>query len=232
MGVRTLFCHQSVGADLLEGLRELGAAGVDFTDCDSLPERDPGTPLLAAARVGRNGDPRSKWQSFAELLAARGERIDFALMKLCYVDIVDLASVDRVFADYLAAMEEIGKRHPRLRLGHVTVPLRARPQGIGASVRRMLGRRDTEHARNRARAAFNERMRQACAGSDNLFDLARVEAHSPDARSSSWREGDHDVPALAPEYSRDGGHLNSLGRRVAARAFLDFLMQTSAHARH
>lgn len=228
--MRILFCHQSVGADLLEGLREIGGE-LQCVGADSLPAHDPGATLLATARVGRNGDPASKWQAFAGLLTAQAGRVDFALMKLCYVDILDLASVDRVFAGYQDAMREIGARHPQLRLGHVTVPLRARPQGLGASVRRALGRRDTEHARNRARAAFNERLRLAY-GDGALFDLARIEANGPGARPASWREGGHEVPALAPEYSRDGGHLNSLGRRVAARAFLDFLMQTPAHASH
>jgi hypothetical protein len=229
--VRILFCHQSVGADLLEGLRELGDATLTLAGTDALPERDPGSPLLATARVGRNGEPASKWQAFAGLLATHGGRVDFALMKLCYVDILDLASVDRVFGDYQDAMRAISARHPQLRLGHVTVPLRARPQGVGASVRRLLGQRDTEHARNRARAAFNERLRLAY-GSGALFDLARIESTAPGARPAAWREGGHEVPALAPEYSRDGGHLNSLGRRVAARAFLGFLMQTPAHASH
>jgi len=230
--VRILFCHQSVGADVLEGLRELSGHPLTATSPDSLPERDPGSPCLATARVGRNGDPRSKWQSFAELLAAHGGRVEFALMKLCYVDILDLANVEQVFTDYQDAMNGIAARHPQVRLGHVTVPLRARPQGPGATVRRLLGRHDAEHARNRARSAFNERLRKAYAGRGVLFDLAQVEASAPDARMCSWREGSVVVPALAPAYSRDGGHLNSLGRGVAARAFLDFLMQTSAHARH
>lgn len=229
--MRILFCHQSVGADLLEGLRELGGAELGYAGADSLPEHDPGAALLATARIGRNGDPSSKWQAFAELLAAHAERVDFALMKLCYVDIVDLASVERVFADYRHAMRDISARHPHMTLGHVTVPLRARPRGLRVAVQRILGRPDTEHARNRARAAFNERLRHAYAGG-GLFDLARIESNGTGARPASWHEGGHEVPALAPEYSRDGGHLNSLGRRVAARAFLDFLMQTAAHASH
>src|SRR5258708_25773753 len=70
---RIYFGHQSVGANILQGMKELSGA--------------PVVPLfIKDAFVPENGDPRRKLESFTKSLGARS-RYDVALVKFCYVDI-------------------------------------------------------------------------------------------------------------------------------------------------
>src|SRR5882724_12988489 len=70
---RVYFGHQSVGANILQGVKELsGATGVPvFIKDEFVPE---------------NGDPKRKLESFKKSVGA-GSRYDVALVKFCYVDI-------------------------------------------------------------------------------------------------------------------------------------------------
>src|SRR5947209_7185202 len=70
---RVYFGHQSVGTNILQGVKELSrAAGVPvFIKDEFVPE---------------NGDPRRKLESFKKAVGS-GSRYDVALVKFCYVDI-------------------------------------------------------------------------------------------------------------------------------------------------
>jgi len=223
--LRVLFGHQSVGADIITGLTELGPsiAGRVGIEESRTPEAAPATHLLAHFRVGRNGAPDVKLRDFADALAQARHCIDVAMFKFCYVDIHDLAQARATWRQYSETFDELQRLHPRIVFAHVTVPLRSPPHTPLARLRQWLAGPHPEHARNRARETFNEWMRERYGHTGTLFDLAALESTGPQGRRYGRPVGGTFVPALHPDYTHDGGHLNALGRKHAARALLTFL---------
>src|SRR5215471_601628 len=85
---RVFFGHQSVGMNLLDGVRELAerapAAGIRVVETGPVGLA-PGT--LAHAFLPENGDPMLKLKNFETALAAGGPHAaDVAILKFCYVD--------------------------------------------------------------------------------------------------------------------------------------------------
>jgi hypothetical protein len=222
--MRIFLGHQSVGADIVRGLGELpaieSAAALRICDKGHIDELPPGSQtrwLLVHTPIGRNRDPLSKLDEFERLL--RGElaqRVDLALCKFCYVDVTAATAIDELFAVYHSRMQELAAAIAPIRIAHITIPLRAVSAGWRARLSRALGRRDPELAHNRAREDFNRRLRQAFPAA--LFDLAAVESGQPEPLTAS-----DSIRSLRVDYTNDGGHLNAQGRRIAARAFLQFL---------
>jgi hypothetical protein len=102
VGRRTvLFGHQSVGNNILDGVRDLAAAEgvtlriVEVSRAEALA---PGT--FAHALVAENGDPRRKLSSFEAALGPGPTTAEIALVKLCFVDIVEGTDVEDLFARY------------------------------------------------------------------------------------------------------------------------------------
>lgn len=213
---RTIFFgHQSVGTNLLEGLRELAAQ-------EGLPLRiqeGRGAELRAVthATLAENGDPDRKLRSFEEAVGA-GAVPDVALMKFCYVDVGERTDAGALFARYQAMIHGLRARLPRTTFVHVTVPLTAVQGGVKGLAKRALGRPPAGLLDDARREEFNALLRQAYQGREPVFDLARVESTAPDGTRRFVHWGGRDVPVLATEYTDDGGHLNAQGRLRAARA--------------
>jgi lysophospholipase L1-like esterase len=87
----------------------------------------------------------------------------------------------------------------------------------------MLGRAPYGVLENLRREEYNDLLRQTYAGHAPLFDLARLESTDPNGEKTTAAWKGHLVPALAPLYTDDGGHLNALGRQLAAREFVAVL---------
>lgn len=219
-----LFGHQSVGGNVLDGLRDLAAREglalriAEVPDAASLPA---GT--LGHAYLGQNGQPESKLKAFERLLeGAPPDRPAIALMKLCFVDIHEGTDVEALFAAYQATHAALRARHPSVTFVHVTAPLTAFEGTLKALAKQALGR-ETQAAANARRERFNALVRQAYLGREPLFDLARLEATAPGGalQSVGWKGAQ--VPMLAPGYTDDGCHLNEAGRRHVAAALVAYL---------
>src|SRR5205085_12594035 len=65
------------------------------------------------------------------------------------------------------------------------------------------------------------------AGREPIFDLARVESTAPDGKLVTVTWEGVTAPAMAAQYTEDGGHLNALGRARAAREFIAVLARAS-----
>jgi hypothetical protein len=221
--LRILFGHQSVGANLIDGLREQSAddtAPREIVESRGAPGHS--RPVLCHFRVGRNHDAHGKLADFADVVSRAGAQFDLALFKFCYVDMADAAAVDALFAGYVRTFAELQKKLPSLKLGHVTIPLCAPPAPLARFANGVLLRRKhPEHARNAARERFNGRLRAQFCG--EVFDLAEVESRGMRGAPRTWRQDGVSVPALAREFTEDGGHLNFAGRRAAAQAFNNYL---------
>jgi hypothetical protein len=212
---RVFFAHQSVGQNLLEGLGRLAdAQGVRLR--------------IEDLRVAENGDPLLKLRNFERAVDERAGALDVAMLKFCYVDIGEDTDVAALFEQYRTTLRRLQVRHPRLTFVHVTVPLTVAQGGVKALAKQLLGRHPYGTVENLKREEYNALLRAAYLGREPLFDLARVESVGPDGRPVTVTWKGRRAPALAPQYSADGGHLNAAGSAAGARELVRVLAAASS----
>jgi hypothetical protein len=227
---RIFFAHQSVGQNIVEGLsalqKEDRAAGPAIVDVKNTAASSG--PFFAHARLGRNGDPKSKTDAFvAAMESGLGDRVDVAFQKYCYVDIDAHTDVPQVFAYYRQAMARLRERFPKTVLVHVTTPLMVVQSGPKAIIKKWLGRMPDHYADNIARERYNDLLRREFGGREPVFDLAALEASAAGHAPAPVRFREQPVYALLPESSTDGGHLNDAAQRRVATALIVLLGQVA-----
>ena len=219
---KVFFGHQSVGTNIIQGLRDLMArdARLKLKIVSSAdPELVPG-PALVESLIGQNGNPSSKDQAFAAILdKGLGRQGGIAMYKYCYVDIDGSTNVQQMFENYREKIAALRVKYPALKIVHITVPLTTVEPAARAWVKTLLGRA-TERDANAKRNEFNRRLRQTYAGRDPIFDLAEGESTSPEGARSYFIRDNEKVYTLASEYTTDGGHLNEAGRLALAERLL------------
>lgn len=210
---RVLFGHQSVGANLLDGLeslsREQGWSGLRIVD---LGASGIEASAITHFRVGRNGDARSKVVSFERTLrSVAASPPDLAGFKFCFTDFDRSTDVEAVFRSYREALDRLSRDFPSVRFFHLTVPMVRDDSFPRVIVKRVVGKVTAQDV-NRVRARFNRLLLEAYGPA--VFDLATAE-----------NEGVHDreSPSLAAGYTDDGEHLNAAGKRVVGGRFAAFL---------
>jgi hypothetical protein len=222
-GRRIFFGHQSVGGNIIDGVTAVLRDHAEIplrVEETAEPKRDGG-PGLFHARIGMNGTPMSKVDAFDQLMAEGS--FDAASLKFCYVDVSADTDPESLFAEYQRRMDEVRERDPSLVLIHMTMPLTT-IEGRWQSLKARLRGRTTYHRNlNAIRNRYNALLRDAYLGHEPVFDVAEVESTLPDGTRSSFRRDGQDVYVLHPGYTTDGGHLNELGQRRVAEAFLAFL---------
>ena len=211
---RIFFGHQSVGANIVQGVKELSAK--------------EGVPVFIKDQfVPENGDPLRKLASFKAFVGT-GSKYDVALVKFCYVDINANTDAAALFDQYRRAINELRARNPRTVFVHATLPLTTVQTGPKAWVKRLIGRSPYGTVENVRRDEYNRLLRATYAGREPIFDLARIESTAPDGTLVTVTWNGITAPALSPAYTEDGGHLNARGRVLAAREFLTVLAQASS----
>ena len=214
------FGHQSVGRNLVDGLREMtdSSSSIPLRIVHSRERAPDRANTLVEFLIGENGRAESKLTDFAAALEQIGDTGDaVALFKYCYLDITAATDVEALFARHRDAVRTMRVKHPNLTFIHVTAPLTTLETGPRYVVKRLLGKSTTRDA-NARRNEFNARIRNAYRD-EPIFDLAQVESTRPDGSRSFFRIGADTVHTLAPELTDDGGHLNATGRRAAATEF-------------
>ena len=224
---RVLFAHQSVGENILEGVRHLAEHdGVD------LPVVDWTEGAFGAGinhfRVGRNGDPQSKIDAFRVALASvDGRPADVALLKLCYVDFDAGTDAKKLAAIYIGAYRELALAYPETKFVAVTAPLTVIQTGPKAWIKRAIGVPVGQSIENAKRTEFNNSLRETFGPTHMLFDLAAIES-SAKGRPGTTVGTAGRTEALAPRLTDDGGHLNSEGQRLVASEMLAYLAEVSS----
>lgn len=225
---RVFFGHQSVGENILKGVRELavGAAEpppriVSLDDREvinvALGSQVDGAGFIAEAHIGRNGDPEAKMADFMTYLRGGvAARVDTALMKLCYVDFGRRTRPERIFARYRDMADDVARDFPDLMLVHATVPLTTGPS-----------------LANALRGEYNSLLR-AHYSANRVLDIAALEC--PET-SSTRRSSPRPFAALGretldPSLTTDGGHLNDVGSRRVAAGFVAALGSSATPERH
>jgi hypothetical protein len=219
---RIFFGHQSVGGNLLDGVKQV-SPGLRIVEVKAPTEPvAPGT--IAHAMVGENLKPESKIADFERLMdGGLAKGADVAFFKFCYIDINGGTDTRALFEKYRAAMEGLKARHPGTTFVHVTVPLTTVQRGAKAWVKELLGRPVWGLTENVQRETFNQLLRKTYGGKEPLFDLAALESTAPDGSAETYELNGQTWPAMVPAYSDDGGHLNAAGQARMAREFLAFL---------
>lgn len=230
---RVYFGHQSVGRNILQGVRALAdEAGVALR----IEEVTNGTPAagpgLFHTNIGENGVPDGKLTAFLANVAAPPQdpapaAYDVALLKFCYVDLDDDSqeqSPQALFDRYRSSVAGLAEHQRGLTLIHATMPLVADPPGWKTAVKRWLGRPTWTDAANQKRNAYN-RMLRSQFRSEETFDIARIEATHADGSVSSFEAGGMTVETMAAEHTYDGGHLTDAAERHVAAAFVHTLAQ-------
>ena len=227
---RIYFGHQSVGFDILKGVGEV----VD--ESPRIPLRiveahEPlrfEKPVFAHSALGANMDPRSKIDAFSALMEKKGAaELDIAFFKFCYVDVQPGTDVQRLFESYRDAVERLKKARPRTTFLHVTTPLTSLQTGPKAWVKRWMGKPLRGFEDNVRREELNALIRREWGAEGLVFDLAKIESILPDGSVSRFEKEGKLYPALAADYTDDGGHLNARGRRVVAEQLLVFLARVA-----
>jgi hypothetical protein len=222
---RIYFGHQSVGVNILEGVKDyltefndIRLNMVSLKDSVQLPES-----FFADSFVGQNSKPESKCDAFASIIKqSLADRLDIALMKFCYVDIRGFTDVDAVFRYYRTTMDSLKSRYPHIQFVHVTVPLTRKSSTWKRVVKIILGLENKSIAEADKRNAFNVLLTQHYRD-EPVFDLATIESTRPDGSRRSMTKDGKTLYMLADEYTDDGGHLNAVGRKVAARELIRVL---------
>lgn len=229
---RIYFGHQSVGANILAGIQDMGRTDPAFAlnIVESCKPDAYNEPVLGHSRIGRNHDPRSKIDGFSEVLGAGlGNRVDMALFKFCYVDVTDGSDYTGLFDYYRNVMKQLARAYPHTQLIHVTLPVTVMP-GLLRRIVGNLRRRPNRAAHdNLARAEFNRLLIQTYAEIAPVFDLAGVESTTASGRAVRYALRGREFRTLVPSYSSDGRHLSETGRRVVASKFLHFLAKTAVN---
>jgi len=223
---RIFFGHQSVGMNLLEGVREIAAGHPEVRlrvlEVSAGAEVLPGT--FAHAFVPENGNPGLKLESFERALSSGiGSNADVALLKFCYADFSADTDARGLFARYQTALADLRSRYPRTVFVHLTAPLTTVQRGARAALARLLGRAPRGLLENLRREEYSELVRQTYRGKEPVFDIALLESTATDGRRElhEWNGSKH--PALLPAWTDDGGHLNPDARLRFARELIAFL---------
>lgn len=223
---RIFFGHQSVGQNIIDGVRALLAEHPEIPlrlRTTSNPASVAG-PALIEANIGRNREPATKDAAFA---AALEEGMDapgsVAMYKYCYLDIQAQTDVAQLFQAYRSNIEAVRAKHPGLTIVHSTLPLTTtQDRGLKWLAKRLLGRA-TDRDLNAKRNQFNRLLVQSYGGKDPIFDLSSLESTRADGTRSYFVRGRDTVYTLAPEWTMDGGHLNEAAQRRVAESYLVFL---------
>ena len=221
------FGHQSVGNNILDGIesivKEYPSIKLNIVQTTRASEFAGG--IFAHSAIGENTKPQTKVDSFVENLDnGIGDQADAAGMKFCYIDFNANTDVEKVFEDYKIGVEEIRKKYPLLKIFHITVPLLKVQSGPKAWVKKIIGRTLDGTKDNVKRLEFNMLLFETYDGKDPIFDLSAVQSTRPDGKRETFTLDGKTYFAMVPAYTYDGGHLNDLGKRVAAEQFLLFLL--------
>jgi len=224
---RIFFGHQSVGADVINGMRSLAEkSGVELNIEKIGNKQDKNKNVFAHSNIGDNTDPKSKIDDFANQIRKLDElKPQIAFMKFCYVDFTADSNVQDVFNYYRDTMESLKKERPDIIFVHLTVPLSSKSYSFKSRVKELIGRHSwNDDATNAKRGEFNNLVLETFS-SEPVFDIARIESMRSDGSRESFVKDNKTFYRMVPEYTTDGGHLNSLGQQLVAAEMVEFLSE-------
>jgi hypothetical protein len=230
---RIFFGHQSVGVNLLDGVKHLAmTAGIPVRVDEVSKASAVESAMIGHSFIAENGNPFRKLESFEQVMGSQATGLDIALMKFCYVDFAPETDVKKLFARYRATIDSLHARNPGTTFVHVTAPLTVIPAGIKIRLKQLLGSAPPEFTDNLRREEYNALLRKTYQGREPIFDLARIESTAPDGSLETVEWKGSVVPVMVPAYTEDGGHLNAVGQLRAARELVSVLASIPDRKQH
>jgi hypothetical protein len=228
---RVFFGHQSVGNNILSGLQQLvqqSQLDLNIVDLESYKMAGQAAGFVHAP-IGENQNPISKCRDFERIIDQQlSDKIDFALFKLCYIDINRNTDIDNLFRVYRFTMDRLMQNHPHIRFLHSTIPLRCSPGGLYIRMKEivgdLLGKKNNSKLDNFQRNQYNRLLIETY-GQSQLVDIATAESTQNGGHREAFKMQGQINFALLEDYSSDGGHLNELGQRQVAQSFVHDLAQ-------
>ena len=222
---RIFFGHQSVGYNIIDGLKSIAEeSGISLT-IEKIGEK----PLTTGSKFvhfnpGQNTNPKSKIDGFVDQMKAIGNEYapEIAFLKLCYIDFPPEADVKGIMDYYKERIKILKKENSGTMFIHVTSPLTVYPKDIKNKAKRMLGLQVWGDASNEARCKYNELLYKTFS-KDLIFDIARIESTHADGSRETFTVQGSQYYCMLPAYTKDGGHLNTLGKRIVASELATFL---------
>lgn len=229
---RIFFGHQSVGMNVLEGIKQLSiTAGVPVHIVEVKTASEVGQSMFGHTFIPENEKPFLKLKNFDKAMGTKPTGLDVALTKFCFVDITPKTDVKALFDSYRTTIDALKTRNPGTTFVHVTAPLTSNQGWLKEFLKRILGRSDA--ATNVRREEYNSLLRKTYQGREPIFDLARVESTAPNGTTVTVKWNGIVAPAMDPAYTSDGGHLNAIGKLRTARALISVLaaipLRTAPH---
>ena len=234
---RILFGHQSVGYNIVQGIQELLKENpqIKLNILENSHQSEVANPGFIHFPIGRNTDPQSKIDGFANLMKQDiGKTADIAFFKLCFVDFSSSTDVSKVFSAYQTTMDALVQQFPKTTFVHVTVPLTSQPNGLKKLLKgtkkmfkQLVNQPSYDISDNKQKNEFNDLLKNTYQGKAPIFDIAGIESTFLDGKQQVYSSNGKSYLSLVPDYTYDGGHLNELGRKVVAEKLLVFLAKLS-----
>lgn len=218
---RILFGHQSVGMNIIEGIKTIKSKNglkIDIKDFNNSKKAiEPG---FYHCKIGKNCYPKTKIDAFKELLLNNvlGNQLDIAFFKLCYIDINNETDIPKLFNHYKETILSLEKDFPNLTIIHVTTPLTVHNSGLKSYVKNLIKGDMSNIKRNQYNSLLIKNYVK-----EKVFDLAKVESQYPDGSRSFFKFKGKIYYSLVKKYTNDGGHLNELGRLITAKELIKTL---------
>jgi hypothetical protein len=206
--LKVFFAHASVGANILQGLQDLNDADrlkypISQESVDGTP---PATTVDGNIYEYNRGNPSwsEKISSFETYLKNgwNEPKVNIVMNKFCYID----PTAD--WTAYRDSMTGLEAQYPGTKFIYWTMPLTTNS--------------DSDQV---LRSQFNHNLRNWITTQKNkiLFDLADIEAWTPDRQHQTFTSKSTTYEQMYSGYSSDGGHLNTDGMIRAAIGFYSLL---------
>jgi hypothetical protein len=199
--LKIYFAHASVGGNILDGMKALNSADSAKYPLIQQSSRDkpPATTNKGTIYEYARGNPDwpVKISSFATYIKNgwNDPKVNLVMNKFCYID----PQADwMTYRDSMVALEA---QYPGTKFIYWTMPL--------------MPTADSDEV---LRSKFNQNLRDWMATQNNkfFFDLADIEAWTPDGQIQTFTDKGATYQKLFAAYSSDEGHLNDAGAKRAA----------------
>jgi len=224
-GSKVYFGHQSVGQNIIDGLKQWGDLGAkDLSMGQSRDFASLAETTFVHFRVGANQDPHGKVDDFVRLIEQLPqEDTATAFFKFCYADFHEGTEVGELFSYYSEKMLYLKESRPNITFIVSTVPAMAVQKGWRALAKKVLGRAPYGYLQNIRLNEFNQKLVSEFEGVLPVFDLAKIEVTRPDGSVETFRHKGNDYPCMPDYYASDFGHLNDFGAKLVSYKLLAFL---------
>jgi len=222
--VRIFFGHQSVGSNILSGIKEIenqsGGAKINFIEKGK--GNIPADGFFAHGKIGKNESPESKCEAVKNILrSGLGNHVDVVLFKFCFIDIRRKDDEKAILGAYKDTLAMLRSEFPGVKFIPITVPLTVNEKSWKYMIKKIL-KMETEKDHNNKRNEFNRLLKETFKG-EAIFDLAEIESRRENGSREEFKLGENTYYSLVPEYSSDGSHLNDYGSKMVGKELILFL---------